>query len=100
SPVYAGGLIYQTCGQAGRGVLMVGVDPFASSDAERVVFEESRQIPYVPTPIAYEGHLYLWNDNGVVVCLDAETRKPIWTERAASGTFSGSPVCVNGLLYA
>ncbi|HEX6986112.1 MAG TPA: PQQ-binding-like beta-propeller repeat protein, partial [Planctomycetaceae bacterium] len=99
SPVFAGGLIYQTCGQAGRGVLMVGVDPFAASDEKRVVFEEKKLLPYVPTPVAYKGHLYLWNDNGVVLCVDLKTRKPVWTERVG-GNYSGSPVCVNGLLYA
>jgi outer membrane protein assembly factor BamB len=99
SPVYAGGLIFQSCGQAGRGVLMVGVDPFAKSEDKRVVFEEKKLLPYVPTPVEYQGHLFLWNDNGVVICLNSKTRQPVWTERVG-GNFSGSPVCVNGLLYA
>lgn len=99
SPVWAGDFVFQTCGQAGRGTLMVGVDPFATDDAKRVVIERSKTLPYVPTPVAYGGHLYLWNDNGVVVCLDGESFEPVWTERVG-GNFSGSPVCVNGLLYA
>ena len=78
---------------------MVGVDPFAKDDAKRVVIERSKTLPYVPTPVAYGGHLYLWNDNGVVICLDGKTFEPVWTERVG-GNFSGSPVCVNGLLYA
>ncbi len=99
SPMFAGGLIFQTCGQAGRGTFMVGVDPFAEDGAERVVVEQSKMLPYVPTPVEYEGRLYLWNDNGVVVCLDGKTFEPVWTERVG-GNFSGSPVCVNGRLYA
>lgn len=99
SPVLAGGLIFQTCGQQGRGTFMAGVDPFAKGDAKRVAVEQSKTLPYVPTPVAYGGHLYLWNDNGVVVCLDGKTFEPVWTERVG-GNFSGSPVCVNGLLYA
>jgi outer membrane protein assembly factor BamB len=98
SPVFCDGVIVQTCGQGGRGTLLVGVDPFAGRDEERVVFTLDKSLPYVPTPIAYEGHLYLWNDNGVVVCLDAESHEPVWMERIG-GKFSASPICVNGNLY-
>lgn len=99
SPVFADGVIVQSCGQGGRGTLLVGIDPFATSEDDRLVFEEKKLLPYVPTPIALDGHLYLWNDNGVVVCVDCETHKPVWTERIG-GNFSASPVCVNGNLYA
>ena len=71
--------------------------------AKRVVFEQTKTTPYVPTPLSYGGHLFLWNDNGVVLCLDEKTLaggkfEPVWTERVG-GNYSGSPVCVNGLLY-
>lgn len=98
SPVFAGGLIYQTCGQGGRGTLMIGIDPTLGELENRVKFEEKKLLPYVPTPVALEDHLYLWNDNGIVVCLDLKTRSPVWTERIG-GNFSASPICVNGLLY-
>lgn len=98
SPIFADGLIIQSCGQGGRGVLLVGIDPFAGSDANRLVYQSKKTLPYVPTPIAYEGHLYLWNDNGIVVCVDSQTHKPVWTERV-DGNYSASPVCVNGNLY-
>lgn len=100
SPVLAGGVIFQTCGQQGRGTYMVGVDPFAKEDAKRVVFERSKELPYVPTPIAYGDHLFLWSDNGIVVCLDVKKGfETVWTKRV-DGNYSSSPVCVNGLLYA
>lgn len=100
SPVLAGGVIFQSCGQQGRGTYMVGVDPFAKEDAKRVVFERSKELPYVPTPVAYGDHLYLWSDNGIVVCLDAKKGfETVWTRRV-DGSYSSSPVCVNGLLYA
>ena len=98
SPVFADGLIMQTCGQGGRGTLLVGIDPFSDGDKERLAFETKKLLPYVPTPIAYENHLYLWNDNGVVVCVDSRTHEPVWTERVG-GKYSASPICVNGNLY-
>jgi outer membrane protein assembly factor BamB len=101
SPLYAGGLVFQSCGQAGRGTLMIGVDPFATSDDKRVVYEEKKSLPYVPTPLAYKGILFLWNDNGVVVALDLKTLKPIWDEpKRVEGNFSASPICINGNIYA
>ncbi len=98
SPVYAGGLIYQTCGQGGRGELMIGVDPFAENGGNRIAFRSAKLLPYVPTPVACGGHLGLWNDNGVVICLDLKTHEPVWTERVG-GTYSSSPICVSGHLY-
>jgi len=98
SPVLAGNVILQSCGQGGRGTLLVGVDPFTASDDKRVVFEETKLLPYVPTPIARDGYVYLWNDNGVVLCVDGSTHKPVWTERIG-GKYSASPICVNGNLY-
>ena len=101
SPLYAGGLIFQSCGQGGRGVLMVAANPFAVRDDARVVFEQKKTIPYVPTPLAYQGLLFLWNDDGVVVALDLKTLKPVWDEpQRVDGKFSSSPICVNGNIYA
>lgn len=98
SPTYSEGLIFQTCGQGGRGTLMIGVDPTLAEQEDRIKFEEKKSLPYVPTPIVYKGHLYLWNDNGVVVCMELKSFGTVWTERIG-GNFSASPICVNGNLY-
>lgn len=101
SPVYAGGLVFQSCGQAGRGTDMIGADPFATSDDKRVVFAEKKTLPYVPTPVACGDNLFLWNDNGVVVALSLATLKPLWSEpRRIEGNYSASPICVNENIYA
>ena len=99
SPVMGDDLIFQSCGAGGRGHLLVGVDPsLESADESRVEFKIEKRIPYVPTPIFYEGHLYLWGDNGVVMCVKPTSAEPVWVERA-DGDFSSSPICVNGCLY-
>ena len=61
---------------------------------------ESRQrdMPYVPTPVVYGEHLYMWNDNGVVVCMELSSGKDVWTKRIG-GNFSGSPIGIDGKLY-
>jgi outer membrane protein assembly factor BamB len=47
--------------------------------------------PYVPTPVAKDGLLFLWSDNGIVSCLDVATGELIWNERIG-GNVSSSPV--------
>ena len=101
SPIFANGLIYQSCGEGGRGTLMIGVRPELKIEGPRVAFESTKALPYVPTPVAYQDALYLWADNGVVTCLDLKSpgKEVVWTGRVG-GNFSSSPVCVNGVLYA
>lgn len=100
SPVIAGNLIIQTCGGGGKGKLLVAVDPSEPDNAskERIVYERDRVLPYVPTPLFHEGHMYLWNDNGVVSCMEAATGKNIWTERVG-GNYTGSPVLIDGRIF-
>lgn len=100
SPVYGEGLIFATCGGGGRGKLLYGVDPTGSGNIKEthIKYQRSTKLPYVPTPVVYEGHLYLWGDAGVVSCVDLATQKNVWTERVDGG-YSSSPVCINGILY-
>jgi len=97
SPVFAGGLIVQSCGGGGVGKFLVGVDP--SNNAEnRVRYSLDREIPYVPTPVVYGDHLYLFNDKGVARCIEADSGKKVWTKRLG-GNYSGSAVCIDGTMY-
>ena len=100
SPTYASGLLYAICGQGGKGVRMIGVDPTGSGDVEatHVRFQKEKDIPYVPAAVGTADSVFLWTDNGVVICLDPKTHKTRWQERVG-GNFSGSPICVDGKLY-
>ncbi len=101
SPVYGEGLVIASCGQGGRyGVLLRAIDPSGSGDVTdtHIKWERTKELPYVPTPIVYGKHLYLWNDNGTASCVEIATGKNVWTKRIG-GNYSGSPVCVDGKLY-
>lgn len=100
SPVYGAGLIFQSCGGGGIGKLLIGVDPSGRGDvsATHIKYTRDKIIPYVPTPVVYEGHLYLWGDNGVVSCVNVASGENVWTERIG-GNYSGSPICIDGKLY-
>lgn len=102
SPVYGEGLLIASCGQGGRyGVeqIAVSIDGDIGEDGlAKVVWERKKVIPYVPTPVVYDGHLYEWSDEGIVACVDLKTGKDIWVKRVGSN-FSGSPICIDGKLY-
>ena len=100
SPVLAEGLVFQTCGVGGQGKLMLAVDPneHGAVSATRIRYQRTQILPYVPTPVAFRNYLFLWNDRGVVCCMDPQTGKDIWTKRVG-GDFSGSPICASGMLF-
>jgi len=103
SPVLAGRLAIGTSGDGGGDTTLVAVripevgggDPPVEPD---LVFRLDRSAaPYVPTPLAVGGRLYLWGDRGVVTCADAATGEIRWRGRVG-GTFSASPVAVGGTI--
>ena len=100
SPILADGLIISSCGGGGIGKLLIAVDPNGHGDVSKtnIRWQRNRTLPYVPTPVAYRGHIFLWDDNGVVSCLETATGRNIWTKRIG-GNFSGSPICIDGKLY-
>ena len=102
SPVYGNGVILQTCGGGGVGKFMVAVDPTGKGDVSQthVKYSRDKALPYVPTPIVYQGYLFLWTDQGVVHCVEIDTGKTVWANNRVGGAISGSPVCVDGKLYA
>ena len=99
SPIVAGGLTFASCGSGAGGNYVIAVQPPANgSGVATVKFDVRKSAPYVPTPIAYDGRVYLWSDGGIVTCIDPATGDQKWQERAGGNYFS-SPVCVNGRLY-
>ncbi len=79
---------------------------------EHKVPTKSHEMPIVPngpaaTPTVNEGRVYALSREGDLVCLDAETGKPVWQKhfikdlcgkRPVYG-YAGSPTVVDGLLY-
>lgn len=100
SPAKAGGLIFVTCGQGGKGTRLIGVDPGGQGDVEEshIKVRRDKGLPYVPTIIGYGDWIFFWNDNGVVSCVDVRTLETHW-EKRIGGNFSGSPIIVAGKLY-
>lgn len=99
SIVQAGKLVIGTCGQGGRGKILWATDPWGEENkAGKVAYTRTKALPYVPTPVYANGRLFLWNDDGTVVCMNAETGEDIWAERVGKN-YTGSPIVVDGKIY-
>ena len=101
SPVLGHGIILASCGQGGVGKHMVAVEPTSSNGkpGHRIRWERKEMLPYVPTPVVHGDHFYIWTDQGIAVCLDPATGETVNRQRTGGGTFSSSPILLDGKLY-
>ncbi len=99
-PVRMGNLLFASAGTGGGGTHSVVIRlPDEKGGKPELAYELRRALPYVPTAIAVDGLLFLWSDGGIVSCVRAENGEELWRERL-DGRFFGSPVLVDGRLYA
>lgn len=107
TPLVTGDLLIGSCGSGGGGNYLVAMKPqeiaaMAIEETENVQPQPEytvRSSNYVPCPIAVGDLLFIFNDKGVVQCVDLKTGKPYWKQRVSAG-FSGSPVANGTHVYA
>ena len=82
---------------------VVGVKPEATgllgSGAPGEAWRIDKGTPDVPSPVVYEGRVYLCRESGVLTALDAATGTQIYSDRAQPGTYRASPVAADGKIY-
>ncbi len=95
-----GGLVFATFGSGSQGSQGTALRPKAQG-APEVAFNLGKAdgLGYVPTPLFYEGRLYLMVDSGILTCLDAATGQRIYRERVG-GNFFASPIVADGKILA
>lgn len=66
-----------------------------------VAWKFNRGLPYVPSPLFYDGRIYFVRDGGMISSLDAKTGKPFYTQErlGAIGSYYASPVAADGRIY-
>ncbi|HBC61078.1 MAG TPA: serine/threonine protein kinase, partial [Planctomycetaceae bacterium] len=74
------------------------VSAVAADGSGKLVWENSARV-YVPSMLLHDGVLHAVLDAGVAICWDSATGTELWKGRLG-GTFSSSPVLVNGRIYA
>lgn len=78
------------------------IRPGGSGDVTEthVVWDLTRGIPEIPSPLYHEGRLYLVRDGGLLSCVRTDTGEVVYRERlGAAGQYTASPVLANGHLY-
>jgi outer membrane protein assembly factor BamB len=101
SPILAGSLVVAHSGSGNKGERMIAVRPGGQGDVSgsHVVWQETKTLPYCPSPLAFEGRLYTIGDSGGLArCMDAKTGKELWHERL-EGNFSASPIRAGGKIF-
>ncbi len=99
SPVVTEGLIVVPSAKNGP---VVGIDPAAQGDITNGKWQRwklQQGTPDVPSPLIYDGLVYLCRENGDLICLDAETGKQLYRERTHRHRHRASPIYANGHIY-
>jgi outer membrane protein assembly factor BamB len=83
--------------------VMLAIKPGGSGDVTEthVAWKFTRGLPYVPSPLFYQGRVYVVKDGGMVTCVDAKTGQPHYSQERinAGGSYYASPVAADGRIY-
>jgi outer membrane protein assembly factor BamB len=65
-----------------------------------VRWEQTKQLPYCPSPLYYDGHIYLVKDGGILSVLDAANGHVLKQSRLkATGNYYASPIAGDGKVF-
>lgn len=104
SPVSADGLLFVTSGFRGNALKAIRLAGARGdlTGTPAVVWSHDRDTPYVPSPLLYDGVLYLLKHNsGILTALEAATGKVLYGPRRLEGIEGvyASPVGAAGRVY-
>ena len=69
------------------------------ADGSKKVLWRNTEKAYEQSMLVHEGHVYMFNDNGIAICLEASSGDVKWKQRL-KGPVSASPVLVDGKIFA
>ena len=89
--------------RGGRGKpLLIAIRPGGQGDITdtHLKWELNRSIPEIPSPLLYDGVIYMVRNGGLLAAVDSKNGKLLYRERLnAPGQFSASPIGANGHVY-
>jgi outer membrane protein assembly factor BamB len=97
-PVYGAGLLFISGGFNIPSFIAVRPDGTGDVTRTHVAWTLMRGAPLTPSPLVVGNDLYLVNDSGIALCLDARTGERYWQQRL-NGNYSASPVFADGRIY-
>jgi len=92
---------YRAALDSENGMLAIKLGGKGDTTATAVKWKYHRSVPQLPSPLLYDGVLYMANDNGIVTSLNAETGELIKQGRLTPTpqNIYASPVAADGHLY-
>jgi outer membrane protein assembly factor BamB len=104
SPVAADGLVFLTSGFRGSKLRAIRLDEARGdiTGSNAIVWTLDRDTPYVPSPLLYDGSLYLLKSNsGILSVFDARTGRPHYQVQRLAGISEvyASPVAARSRVY-
>ncbi len=82
---------------------MVAVKPGGRGNISRthVAWKGTRGLPYVASPLVYDGRIYSIRNGGMISSFDAKSGKPYYLQERldAEGNYYSSPVAADGRIY-
>ena len=82
--------------------VFLAITPGGTGDITKthVRWEQNKQLPYCPSPLFYDGKLFMIKDGGILTVLDASNGKVLKHARIkATGGYYASPVAGDGKVY-
>jgi outer membrane protein assembly factor BamB len=75
--------------------------PEGKTNSESIVWSRTGRGPYMPTPLIYQGTLYVLANNGVLDAYNLRTGAELYRQRlpVVGSGFSASPVAADGKIY-
>jgi outer membrane protein assembly factor BamB len=100
-PVSGNGMVYVCTGNAGGRPQLWAIRIGGSGDvtSTHVAWKLAAQIPMMASPLLVGDRLFVANEEGMVICVDALGGKILGRRRAA-GSICASPVFAEGRIYA
>ena len=68
-------------------------------DGKSVMWTLEKGTPDVPTPLVYEGLVYLCGEDGILRCIDAKSGDEYYKKRLHGGRYRASPIYADGHVY-
>jgi outer membrane protein assembly factor BamB len=83
--------------------VLLAIRPGGRGDISKthVAWKVTRGLPYVPSPLFYEGRVYIIRDGGMISSFDAKTGKVFYQQERLEATekYYASPVAADGRIY-
>ncbi|HWT01039.1 MAG TPA: PQQ-binding-like beta-propeller repeat protein [Pyrinomonadaceae bacterium] len=98
TPVAADETVFVVAGYPAKIAMAIRLGGAGEIPATNILWKYAKGTAYVPSPILYDGYLYLTTDRGILTALDAKTGKVVYEGGRVPipATFTASPVAFDG----